>query len=93
MLRGHAIALPSRLIEIARFAGASDALFSCGVDLASGRSQLWIETLPPDSSVDAIMPRYAEHLDNLLREVPKCWIMQHEDGGNLRGQSDAQTCD
>jgi lauroyl/myristoyl acyltransferase len=86
-LLGREAQLPSRLPQLAVAAHAPVCIFSCGLDLRSGRRTLRIESLARGSDMLAVVARYAAHLDRCLNEQPEYWLMWHE-APALFGQGD-----
>jgi hypothetical protein len=72
-LLGRAARFPYGLLQLAASAGVSVVLLSCGLDPASGRRELRVETLPQGLDVEGMLARYASHLDARLREAPAAW--------------------
>jgi hypothetical protein len=70
--------LPSGLVHLAQASGIRVVLLSCGLDFASGRRLLRIETLANDLGVEDVLARYAGHLNARLRDAPEAWHMWHE---------------
>jgi hypothetical protein len=77
LLDGH-VRFPLGLASLAVESGVPVTLFSAGLDLANGRRQLWMETLPAGMNVDEIMRRYVAHLDERLRAMPEFWQIWRE---------------
>lgn len=76
-LLGRAVRLPSGLLDRIDVACAT-AIFSCAIDLRTGRRCLRIEPLGESEGVETMLQRYAAHLDARLRENPEYWMMWHE---------------
>lgn len=91
-LLGQRACLPSRLAALAQDGAARVVVFSCGLDFASGRRRLRIETLPPALDEAALLQRYADHLSARLREAPECWMMWHEAPAIFRADCRADLC-
>ncbi|HEX5122939.1 MAG TPA: hypothetical protein VFV97_06815, partial [Rhodanobacteraceae bacterium] len=72
-LLGRRARFPCGLLQLAASAGVRVVLMSCGFDFASGRRMLHVETLPDGLDVDAMLARYAAHLDARLHEAPAAW--------------------
>ncbi|MGA9342851.1 MAG: hypothetical protein WBV61_11060 [Rhodanobacteraceae bacterium] len=75
------VELPAGLARLAERNGIRVALFSCGLDFATGSRDLRIEPLPPGLPIDEVMARYVAHLDQRLREAPEAWQIWQEAGG------------
>ena len=67
------VALPFGLLRVAADTGADLLMFSCAVDLASGRRVLHIVTLPAATDVQTAASRYVEHLDHCLHRESAFW--------------------
>ncbi len=64
--------VPNGLARLAATHGAPVNLFSCSFDVVTGRRELRIETVNPDS-VETISEAYLHHLDRCLREESAFW--------------------
>lgn len=69
---------PTGLARIGVDGAVPIALFSVSLDVTTGDRDLRIETLPARLSVDAVMQRYAAHLDRRLREQRAYWQIWRE---------------
>lgn len=76
-LLGHAVRFPDGLIECAD-GTCRVAIFSCALDLRTGRRRLRLRTLPEGARAAAVMRQYAYDLEACLRESPESWLMWHE---------------
>lgn len=74
-LLGRPVRLPRGLVELALRNGVPVVIFSCGLDPHDGSRSLQIETVPAAADVDAVMQRYAAHLDRRLHEQSAYWQM------------------
>lgn len=72
------VRLPVGLARLGIEANASIAIFSFGLDFASGQRDLRIKTLPPDLPLATVMQHYAAHLDARLRAEPAAWQIWRE---------------
>lgn len=76
-LLGRSARLPYGLLECLE-APCGKAIFSCAVDLRTGRRRLRVEPVDAQADVGTLLQRYAAHLDARLRESPESWMMWHE---------------
>ncbi|WP_440224622.1 hypothetical protein ACQQ2N_05200 [Dokdonella sp. MW10] len=72
-LLGHRVDMPFGLARLAESERVDVVILSCGLDPASGRRQLRLETLQAGTDAAAIMQRYLAHLDRRLREQSAFW--------------------
>ena len=72
-LLGRGLRFPVGLAVLARQAGVSTSIVSCGLDMDSGRRHLHLEFLPPGLEVDEILRRYAAHLERRIETEPAQW--------------------
>ena len=77
-LLDRAAQLPSRLIDVAREAAPTIAVFSCAFDFSSGRRRLRLRVLPDGLSTAEVLAAYAEDLSACLADASECWMMWHE---------------
>ncbi|MGA9334182.1 MAG: hypothetical protein WBV39_07890 [Rudaea sp.] len=72
------VRFPLGLADLGLEAGVPLVLFSVALDFDTGARTLRLEALPADSSLEAVMRNYAQHLDARLREAPEAWHMWRE---------------
>lgn len=77
-LLGHEARFPYGLLRLAAGANVPVTLFSVGLDIADGRREIRIETLPAGTAPEAALARYAAHLDARLRDTPAYWQIWRE---------------
>jgi hypothetical protein len=77
LLAGQA-RFPLGLARIASSRGLPVILLSCGLDFENGRRDIRIEPLTAQLAEDAVIARYAAHLDARLREQPAAWQIWRE---------------
>lgn len=80
---------PQGLLALAKQAQVPVALFSFGLDFATGRRQLRLECLADGFSPADAMSRYAAHLDARLREQPAAWQVWREAPAIFAAEKDA----
>lgn len=78
------VVLPSGLAHLAVAAAAPVLLMSCALDMATGRRQLRMESLPAGLDAEAIMSRYVAHLQQRLYEEPAHWQLWSAAGAMLQ---------
>lgn len=76
-LLGRATHFPTGLVAVAVRAGAPITVASMGVDMDSGRRQLFLEILPEGLEVEDAMRRYAAHLQQRVETRPAQWQAWH----------------
>ena len=67
------VAIPFGLLRVAVETGADLLMFSCALDLDSGRRSLHIVTLPAATDVQTAATCYVDHLDQCLRRESAFW--------------------
>ena len=72
------VRFPVGLARLGIEANAAIAIFSFGLDFASGQRDLRIETLSAGLPLIEVMQRYATHLDSRLRAAPAAWQIWRE---------------
>lgn len=72
------VRLPVGLAQLATETSARIVVFSFGLNFASGRRTLNVETLPVGIALDAAMQFYVLHLQARLYQSPESWHMWHE---------------
>ncbi len=72
------VRFPIGLASLGLDASAQMAVFSFGLDFATGRRDLRIEALPAGLPVEEVMQRYCLHLDARLHAAPEAWQIWRE---------------
>jgi len=67
------VAIPFGLLRVAAAANAKVLMFSCSLDVDSGRRRLQILDVPAHADVPALASAYVEHLDRCLRSESAFW--------------------
>lgn len=65
--------LPAGLAQLAADAGAAVSVLVCGIDPASGRRQLRVESLPAGLDAEAMVKLYAARLNREILGEPGAW--------------------
>ncbi|HRN75283.1 hypothetical protein [Ottowia sp.] len=72
-LLGETALMPRGLLRLAVQRRLPVVMFLCGIDLASGRRWIEIETVPPHDEVPALAAALFAHLDAAIRAQPAQW--------------------
>lgn len=67
------VAIPFGLLRVAADAGAEVVIFSCALDINSGRRLLQVVQVPLKADVGSVATCYVEHLDQCMRDESAFW--------------------